>query len=199
MAGTTGAVTDATTIVTPATRFARALDGPHDDVVASPKSGWGDARVRFLDGSAVAARHLEHHCRTAAGVGRARRWVVVLRLGGWGIVPPRRRPRLSQPSARIDHCVGSWSVLMIDSTQLTVTSCPPHRLVLRARGWPFGEAATIDIVVITTARGDRITLAQNASRGPARLVPQTARGALIVPRTRESVHRLALLAEGCTA
>lgn len=85
---------------------------------------------------------------------------------------------------------------MNDSTRVIVATAP-HRLVLQARGWPLGEA-TVDITVVSHGRGARITLTETASHGPGRLVPLPVQLALIAPRNRESLRRLALLAEGRT-
>ena len=50
--------------------------------------------------------------------------------------------RWPAPGAAIEHSVGTWPLLLSDST--TVEACDPgRRLVLTARGWPLGEARVL--------------------------------------------------------
>jgi hypothetical protein len=94
---------------------------------------------------------------------------------------------------RIHHSAGSWPLLLNDKT--TVLQCEPgHRLVLQAAGWPFGEA-TIDISLEPRGAGCRIVMREDVTKGPGRVVPKPARQVLLRPRNRESLRRLALLAE----
>ena len=69
------------------------------------------------------------------------------------------------------------------------------KLLVDARGWPIGNAR-VEITVEATADGSLVSMAEDVSDGPARLVPQPVRVAGIDLRNRETLRRLALLAEG---
>ena len=68
-------------------------------------------------------------------------------------------------------------------------------LRLQARGWPMGEA---EVTITLEARGDdtRIALEEDAVEGPGTLFPKPVRDLLINWRNRESLRRLASLAQG---
>lgn len=97
--------------------------------------------------------------------------------------------------SQIHHSVGLWPGLINDSTEV-LESEEPRRLVLRARAWPAGEAKVT--LTIEPQGGARCTLAitEDATSGPATLVPQPVRQAMIRLRNVEALLRLALLAEG---
>jgi hypothetical protein len=96
--------------------------------------------------------------------------------------------------AQLHHSVGVWPML-IDDTTTVLVSVPKRELVLRARGWPLGEA---DIrLTITEHNGScEVEMAEDAVSGPGTLVPGPARTASIAPRNTESLLRLAYVAEG---
>lgn len=96
--------------------------------------------------------------------------------------------------ATLHHSIGAWPALIDDSTVVEVCE-PPRRLVLRARGWPVGEArVTIEI----KPRGDRsvVRMQEEAIAGPGRLVPAPVQDVILHWRNAETLHRLAYLAEG---
>ncbi|NHC47617.1 SRPBCC family protein [Motilibacter aurantiacus] len=98
-----------------------------------------------------------------------------------------------EEGARIHHSVGAWPLTIDDTTHSR--RCEPLRLLhLRARGWPLGEA---DVVLELAPEGDgtRVTMSEDASEGPGRFVPAPLRWASIAPRNKESLRRLARLAE----
>ncbi|MFN8077293.1 MAG: SRPBCC family protein [Kineosporiaceae bacterium] len=113
--------------------------------------------------------------------------------------------------ARLHHSFGLWPALINDSTHV-LSSVPGQRLVLQARGWPAGEA-TVDIRLLPLdaaggegigegtngAGGCVIVLGEDATKGPGRLVPPPLRKAALVVRNRETLRRLAMLAEGGAA
>jgi hypothetical protein len=68
-------------------------------------------------------------------------------------------------------------------------------LELTARGWPAGEAR---VQIEVRPEGDRCTvlLTEDAVSGPGALVPPVVRQPLIALRNRETLRRLAMLAEG---
>jgi hypothetical protein len=98
------------------------------------------------------------------------------------------------PGTKLHHSFGVWPLLLNDSTEVLELD-PGHRLVLEARGWPFGNAR-VEITVEAAAAGSLVSMAEDVSGGPVRLVPQPVRVASIDVRNRETLRRLALLAEG---
>ena len=85
-------------------------------------------------------------------------------------------------------------MLLNDTTEVLELD-PGHRIVLEAGGWPIGNAR-VEITVEAAADGSLVSMAEDVSDGPARLVPQPVRVAGIDVRNRETLRRLALLAEG---
>jgi uncharacterized protein YndB with AHSA1/START domain len=100
------------------------------------------------------------------------------------------------PGTRIHHSVGAWPLLLHDSTHVLEYE-PGRRLRLEARGWPLGQA-TVEVTVEPDADGSLVTMTEDVSEGPGRLIPQPIRQLGIAPRNRESLRRLAYLAEGHT-
>ena len=96
---------------------------------------------------------------------------------------------------RIHHSVGVWPLLLHDSTS-ALESSAPKRLVLEARGWPIGKAHVTVEVRPQGARSCVVSIREDAVAGPGTLVPKPLRQALILPRNREALRRLAMLAEG---
>ncbi|NHI20769.1 SRPBCC family protein [Phycicoccus endophyticus] len=99
------------------------------------------------------------------------------------------------PGARLHHSVGPWPAMLSDTTSVEESE-PPHRIVLTARGWPVGEARVELEVEPDGAHACRVSIAEDASTGPGRLLPMPVRQAVILPRNRETLYRLALVAEG---
>lgn len=100
------------------------------------------------------------------------------------------------PGSRLHHSAGVWPLVVDDTTE--VLACEePHRMRLRARGWPAGEA-DVDIRLRGLDGGDRteITLEETASAGPGSLVPEPVENVLLGWRNTESLLRLAFLIEG---
>jgi uncharacterized protein YndB with AHSA1/START domain len=97
--------------------------------------------------------------------------------------------------AKLHHSVGSWPLLVNDETEV-LRSEPGSRLVLQARGRPLGEA-TVDLRLEPLPGGrTRVTLSEDASHGPGRFIPGLVRTQAIVLRNRETLRRLAFIAEG---
>jgi uncharacterized protein YndB with AHSA1/START domain len=95
---------------------------------------------------------------------------------------------------RLHHSFGVWPVL-IDDVTLVEAYDPPHRIVLRPKGWPIGEArVTIDV----KPRGadSVVRIQEEAVAGPGRLVPAPLLDVGLYWRNTETLHRLAYLAEG---
>ena len=94
---------------------------------------------------------------------------------------------------RIHHAVGAWPLLVKDSTECLEFD-PRRRLVLRARAWPIGEAL-VSIDVHPRGGGCTVVMGESALRGPALMI-RPLEPALLVPRNRESLHRLAAISRG---
>ncbi|WP_240719970.1 SRPBCC family protein [Pseudarthrobacter sp. NamB4] len=96
--------------------------------------------------------------------------------------------------SRLHHSVGAWPFLINDST--SVTSVEPERsLEIVARGWPLGEAR---VAITLEDQGDtcKVTMAEDAIRGPGKLMPKFLRDPMITVRNRETLKRLELMAAG---
>ena len=96
--------------------------------------------------------------------------------------------------SRLHHSFGVWPMLIDDAT-LVEEFEPPHRLVIRPKGWPIGEArVTIDV----KQRGEAtlVRIQEEAVAGPGRLIPRLVLDLFLHRRNTETLHRLAYLAEG---
>lgn len=96
--------------------------------------------------------------------------------------------------SRLHHSVGAWPFLINDSTSVTAVE-PGRSLEIVARGWPLGEAK---VVITLEDQGDtcKVTIAEDAIRGPGKLVPKFLRDPMITVRNRETLKRLELMAAG---
>lgn len=102
-------------------------------------------------------------------------------------------PGWPAPGARIHHTIGVWPVVIDDET--TVESCTPlEELVLHAKTRPFGGARII-LRLSDTANGCRIEMAEVPVGGPLHLFPRQVALAMVWPRNRQCLLRLATLAE----
>lgn len=102
-----------------------------------------------------------------------------------------------QEGSRLHHSFGVWPLLVDDET--VVERCEaPHLLVIRPKGWPIGEAR---VTIQVKAYGDRtlVRLQEEAIAGPARFVPRPIMDLALRIRNKETLHRLAYLAEGMSA
>ena len=98
------------------------------------------------------------------------------------------------PGTKLHHSFGVWPLVIDDSTEVLEIE-PGQRLVLEARGWPVGTAR-VEITVKADGDGSLVSIAEDVSGGPARFVPESVRVAGIDVRNRETLRRLAHLAEG---
>jgi uncharacterized protein YndB with AHSA1/START domain len=97
------------------------------------------------------------------------------------------------PGAKIHHSVGLWPAIINDDTE--VLDCVPESLLeLRARAWPSGEAL-VTVRLEAQGAGTRVQLEEDLASGPARMVPKPLRAPALAWRNRESLRRLAWLAE----
>ena len=96
--------------------------------------------------------------------------------------------------ASIHHSFGVWPVLINDTTTMLEWE-PARHALLKARGWPMGSAH-VAIDVAPQPGGCEVSISEDAVEGPGLLVPKKAREALISVRNKETLQRLAYLAEG---
>jgi hypothetical protein len=97
------------------------------------------------------------------------------------------------PGSKIQHSVGLWPAVINDET--VVLDClPGSRIDLKAKAWPGGEAS---VTLLVEPRGGetRVRMLEDVVGGPAELVPKPVRAPVLVWRNRESLRRLAWLAE----
>jgi len=99
-----------------------------------------------------------------------------------------------EEGALLHHSVGAWPLLINDSTKVTAVE-PERRLELIARGWPIGEAKVV-ITLEDLGEQCRVTMAEDAVRGPGLAVPKVLRDPLITVRNKETLQRLELMAAG---
>lgn len=96
---------------------------------------------------------------------------------------------------RLHHSVGVWPALLSDST-VSQRAEEQRTLVLAARGWPLGEARVELEIVPDGPESCTVSIAEDAVSGPGRVVPMPLRQLGILPRNREALRRLGLIAEG---
>jgi hypothetical protein len=95
--------------------------------------------------------------------------------------------------SRIHHAVGAWPLTLKDETQVEICE-PGVRLVLMARGRPFGEAR-VDIRLESRLAGTQVTIIENPVTGPGKWLPNPALDAFLHARNVEALSRLASLVE----
>ncbi|MBT2513242.1 SRPBCC family protein [Arthrobacter sp. ISL-30] len=125
---------------------------------------------------------------------------------GWVVGASRMRavdPEWPAPGSVLHHSAGVWPLLLNDSTRVT-DSKPGQMLELIARGWPLGEAR-VRISLEDAIPGDaipedrgrcRVTMVEDAIKGPGTLIPGFLRSPLITVRNQESLKRLEMIAKG---
>jgi hypothetical protein len=95
--------------------------------------------------------------------------------------------------AALHHKVGAWPVTISDSTEV-IESEPPHRLVLRARAWPAGEARVV-LEVDREGDGSRVRMYEVPVAGPAKWMHNPVQDVILRQRNIESLERLAAITE----
>lgn len=99
---------------------------------------------------------------------------------------------------RIHHSVGIWPLTAHDVTVVRAVD-PPRLLELEARLWPVGTAVVRLELTETGPDVTEVRMTERAISGPGRFLPDLAQAALLVPRNRESLRRLADRAVGRAA
>ncbi|TVT20041.1 SRPBCC family protein [Amycolatopsis acidiphila] len=100
-----------------------------------------------------------------------------------------------EPGSRIHHSAGVWPLRINDVTVVRSVE-PERRLDLHAELWLFGSAEIrITLEPLDSGR-TRVVMAEELTRGPARLVPGPLQTLALWPRNAESLRRLADIAVG---
>ena len=95
--------------------------------------------------------------------------------------------------AKLHHSVGSWPALIDDNTEVLEVE-HGKRLRLRARAWPAGEA-TVEFRLEPADEGTLVTIVEDATKGPAVLIPKPLRDPQLDLRNTETLRRLSYVAE----
>lgn len=98
--------------------------------------------------------------------------------------------------AHLHHSVGSWPLLIDDTTEVLAVEENAHLLLL-ARGWPAGQAH-VDITLSPSGTQTIVTITEDATAGPGVLVPKPLRDMQLHWRNVETLRRLAFVVEGRT-
>ena len=98
--------------------------------------------------------------------------------------------------SRLHHSVGTWPLLIDDNTEVLEVE-EDRRIVLKARGWPMGEAR-VEISLLPSGDGTVVTIVENVTAGPGVLVPKSIQDVQLHLRNTETLLRLAFVAEGRT-
>jgi hypothetical protein len=103
-------------------------------------------------------------------------------------------PQWPAVGARLHHEVGGWPLTIKDYTEILVAE-PERQLVLKARGWPLGEAR----VTMTLERVDdghtRVIMDEVPIAGPGKWVDNPLTELILTKRCHECLQRLQTIAE----
>ncbi|GAB3148030.1 SRPBCC family protein [Microbacterium neimengense] len=99
--------------------------------------------------------------------------------------------------AQLHHSFGVWPLLIDDTTEVREYDAP-RRVVLRARGWPVGEARVL-MEVRPSDDGCVVRITEDAVAGPGSWIPRWILNVPLHLRNAETLQRLAFLAEGRAA
>ncbi len=102
-------------------------------------------------------------------------------------------PTWPATGSRFHHRVGIGPFTVADHTE-ALESDPPRRLVLRARARPLGTAR-VELILTPSRDGTLVTMIEEAADPLSRLGLNPLTDPLVDMRNRESLRRLAELAE----
>jgi hypothetical protein len=98
-----------------------------------------------------------------------------------------------EPGSGIHHSVGMWPFLIDDTTTVEEIH-RPHHLTLKVRAWPGGEGR-VRMTCEAQSADTLVVMEEEATSGPARLVPTPLENLMLKLRNDEALRRLAYLAE----
>jgi hypothetical protein len=105
-------------------------------------------------------------------------------------------PNWPAPDSTIRHSIGVWPLLLDDETVVAERE-PQRKIVLIAKGRPFG-AARVTLQLTDIDGGCRIDMSEVPISAPLKWLPARVALAAAWPRNRECIRRLAALAERLT-
>ena len=95
--------------------------------------------------------------------------------------------------SQLHHSVGSWPLLLDDSTEV-LDVVPGSKLELKARAWPSGSAG-VTLHLRPIGSETEVVIEEDATEGPAKLIPKVLRDAPLTWRNVETLRRLAFIVE----
>ena len=141
----------------------------------------------------TATRMTEVHTSMRAGADRifaelSDGWAYV----GWVVGASHIRDvdaRWPEVGSKIHHKVGVWPLVLADETE-SLACEPGRRLLLRAKGWPLGEA-TVEIVLDERSPElTEVTIREAPSAGPGSWLDNPVQRWLLRLRNVETLRRL---------
>jgi hypothetical protein len=98
---------------------------------------------------------------------------------------------------KLHHAVGAWPLTLEDETE--VIGCEPgRRLLMKARGWPMGEA-TVELTLHPAGDGTLVEMYEEPTSGPGAWLNNPVLDALGRKRLEETLDRLRRLVERSAA
>jgi uncharacterized protein YndB with AHSA1/START domain len=96
--------------------------------------------------------------------------------------------------SKLHHAFGAWPLMIKDETE--VLECEPgRRLLMKARGWPVGEA-TIELVLHPEGEHTVVEMYEEPTSGPGAWVNNRVVDAVGARRLAETLDRLGRIAAG---
>jgi uncharacterized protein YndB with AHSA1/START domain len=99
--------------------------------------------------------------------------------------------------SRLHHSVGVWPGLIDDHTEVLEAE-PGRRILLRAKGWPMGEADVLLELEPSGPDTTQVRIHEKPVKGPGTLVPPPLVDPMLKWRNTEALRRLAYVVEGRT-
>jgi hypothetical protein len=98
------------------------------------------------------------------------------------------------PRSSLHHSIGIWPAVIDDQT-MALEWAPPHHAAFRAHGGPLG-VALVRFDVYNRPDGCLVRMREDVLTGPLTMVPAWVRNGMLRVRNRETLRRLAYIAEG---
>ncbi len=94
-----------------------------------------------------------------------------------------------EAGSKIHHQVGVWPLVIKDNTE-SLACEPGRRLLMRARGWPLGEATVEILLDERSPELTEVTLREAPTAGPGQWLDNPLQRQLLQARNRETLRRL---------
>jgi hypothetical protein len=95
-----------------------------------------------------------------------------------------------EAGSKIHHQVGVWPLVIADNTE-SLACEPGRRLLMRARGWPLGEATVEILLDSQSPELTEVTLREAPTAGPGQWLDNPVQRKILQSRNRETLRRLA--------